>query len=52
MAAVPQIEILTVEEMLELAKTSPNALKRLPDERDWDGLKGHKGCCQGTQRTT
>ena len=25
--------------MLELAKTSPNALKHLPDERDWDGLK-------------
>ena len=24
--------------MLELAKTSPNALKHLPDERDWDGL--------------
>ena len=38
MAAVPQIEGLTVEEMLELAKTSPNALKHLPDERDWDGL--------------
>ena len=38
MAAVPQIEGLTVEDMLELAKTSPNALKHLPDERDWDGL--------------
>ena len=24
--------------MLELAKTSPNALRHLPDERDWDGL--------------
>jgi len=24
--------------MLELAKTFPNALKHLPDERDWDGL--------------
>jgi hypothetical protein len=24
--------------MLELAKTSPLALKHLPDERDWDGL--------------
>ena len=37
-AAVPQIEGLTVEDMLELAKTSPNALKHLPNERDWDGL--------------
>ena len=35
---MPQIEGLTVEDMLELAKTSPNALKHLPDERDWDGL--------------
>ena len=24
--------------MLELAKTSPNALRHLPDERDWDCL--------------
>ena len=38
MAAVPQIEGLTVESMLELAKTSVAALRHLPDERDWDGL--------------
>ncbi len=38
MAAVPQIEGLTVEDMLELAKTSPVALKHIPDERDWDSL--------------
>ena len=38
MAAVPQIEGLTVERMLELAKTSAAALRRLPDERYWDGL--------------
>ena len=38
MAAVPQIEGLTVERMLELAKTSVAALRHLPDERDWDGL--------------
>ena len=38
MAAVPQIEGLTVEDMLTLAKTSPAALKHIPDERDWDGL--------------
>ena len=38
MAAVPQIEGLTVESMLELAKTYVAALKHLPDERDWDGL--------------
>jgi hypothetical protein len=37
-AAVPQIEGLTVEDMLDLAKTSQNALKHIPDERDWDGL--------------
>ncbi len=24
--------------MFELSKKSPNALKHLPDERDWDGL--------------
>ncbi|MFN9978735.1 MAG: hypothetical protein ACK53Y_02415 [bacterium] len=35
---MPQIEGLTVEDMLELARTSPNALRHLPDECDWDGL--------------
>ncbi len=35
-AAVPQIEGLTVESMLELAKTSVAAFRHLPDERDWD----------------
>jgi hypothetical protein len=24
--------------MLEVAKTNPNTLRHLPDERDWDGL--------------
>ena len=38
MAAVPQIEGLSVESMLELAKTFVAALIHLPDERDWDGL--------------
>ena len=38
MAAVPQIEGLTVESMFELAKTSVAALRHLPDERDWDDL--------------
>ena len=38
MAVVPQIEGLTVEDMLAIAKSSPNALKHLPDERDWDGI--------------
>jgi hypothetical protein len=37
-AAAPQIEGLTVEDMLTLAKTSGSALRHLPDERDWDGL--------------
>ncbi len=27
-----------MEDMLALAKTSPSALRHLPDERDWDGL--------------
>ena len=35
---MPQIEGLTVEDMLDLAKTSPNALKHLPDARDWDQM--------------
>ena len=37
-AAVPQIEGLTVEDMLDLAKTSATALRHLPDERDWDHM--------------
>jgi hypothetical protein len=37
-AAVPQIEGLTVEDMLELAKRHPNTMKHLPDERDWDHM--------------
>jgi hypothetical protein len=37
-AAVPQIEGLTVEDMLELAKTSQAAMRHLPDERDWDHM--------------
>ena len=41
MAAVPQIEGLTVESMLELAKTSVAALRHLHDERVWNGLN-HK----------
>ena len=34
-AAVPQIEGLTVEDILAHAKTNPVLLKHLPDERDW-----------------
>ena len=37
-AAVPQIEGLTVEDMLDLAKTKPATLRHLPDERDWDHM--------------
>jgi hypothetical protein len=37
-AAVPQIEGLTVENMLELAKASQRVLIHLPDERDWDHM--------------
>ncbi len=36
LAAVPQIRGLTVENILDLSKMSPNALRQLPDERDWD----------------
>ena len=38
MAAVPQIESLTVESMLGLAKNSAAALRHLPYMRDWNGL--------------
>ena len=38
MAVAPKIKGLNIEEMLELAKTSPNAIKYLPEERDWDEL--------------
>ena len=27
-----------MEDMLAVAKTNPNTLKHLPDERDWDSL--------------
>ncbi len=38
MAAVPQIEGLTVEDMLEFAKKRAGIMKHLPDERDWDHM--------------
>ncbi len=38
MAAVPQIEGLTVDEMLESAKGKAGVLRHLPDERDWDHM--------------
>ncbi len=38
MAAVPQIEGLTVEEMLASANGKPQVLRHLPDERDWDHM--------------
>ena len=34
-AAVPQIEGLTVEDLLDLARGNQVLLKHLPDERDW-----------------
>ncbi len=37
-AAVPQIEGLTIEEMLESAHGKPAVLRHLPDERDWDHI--------------
>ena len=38
MAALPQIEGLTVEDMLEFARTKQAVLRHLPDERDWDHI--------------
>ena len=35
MASVPQIEGLTISDILGIAKKSPVVLKHLPDERDW-----------------
>ena len=37
-AAVPQIEGLTVEDMLESSKGKAAVLRHLPDERDWDHM--------------
>ena len=38
MAAVPQIEGLTIDDFLKQAKKKANLLKLLPDERDWSHL--------------
>ena len=35
---MPQIEGLTVEDMLEFAKGKQQVLRHLPDERDWDHM--------------
>ncbi len=37
-AAVPQIEGLTIDDMLALAEKTPNTLKFIPDKRDWDHM--------------
>lgn len=37
-AAVPQIEGLSVEEFLAYAREHSNLLKFLPDERDWNHI--------------
>jgi hypothetical protein len=37
-AAVPQIEGLTVEDMLASANGKQGVLRYLPDERDWDHM--------------
>ena len=37
-AAVPQIDGLTVEDFLAYARTKPILLKHLPDENDWHHL--------------
>ena len=37
-ATVPQIEGLTMEDMLEFSKGKAGVLRHLPDERDWDHL--------------
>ena len=38
MAAVPQIEGLTVEDFLQHARRKPALLRFLPDEKDWHHL--------------
>ena len=38
MAAVPQIEGLTVEDFLRHAREKPALLRYLPDEKDWNHL--------------
>ena len=35
---MPQIEGLTVEEMLDFAKPKGAVMRHLPDERDWDHM--------------
>ena len=37
-ASVPQIEGLTVEDLLDYCRGNNNILKYLPDERDWNHL--------------
>ena len=37
-AAVPQIEGLTVEDFLKYARTKPALMRYLPDEKDWNHL--------------
>lgn len=37
-AAVPQIEGLTIEDFLSYARKKPELLRYLPDERDWQHL--------------
>ncbi len=43
-ASVPQIEGLTVEDILQVFLASPNLLKHLPDKREWVNLD-HKWLC-------
>ena len=38
MAAVPQIEGLTVEDFLRHAREKPALLRYLPDDKDWNHL--------------
>jgi hypothetical protein len=37
-SAVPQIDGLTIEDFLTLARKKPTLLKHLPDEKDWHHL--------------
>ena len=37
-ASVPQIEGLTVEDILEMSHSKSLILKYLPDERDWEHM--------------
>lgn len=43
-ASVPNVDGLTTESFLSLAKNSPVVMSHLPDERDWGRIDRHWLC--------